>query len=1122
VTADPTSPPTATPEVDTDPPAVAFVNPGNGDLVSGTLLIAGTAIDVSDIQSIEIQIDSGTWETLGTPDNYWTYTIDTFLLTEGSHTATARASDVNGYESTEVSINFTVDQTVPEIAITNPVHGAVLQGSSLIDGTAMDENGIKSVLINPNQGGQFIDTGDTSAWDYLFDTTSVSDGEIIVTALAYDNADLYSITNIAVIVDNTPPGVAITTPVDGSTVSGTIDFEGTASDSQGIDRVMVKVSGGAEDLASGTDSWTYPVDTTLLDSFSNPHTLSVIAYDSAGNFTEEQIDIYVDQSPPDITITTPISESYLRGSSVSIEGTVTNMTGADTMEIDISDGNGFVSTGTFGGTDWTHSFDTSIYGSDGMQTITVRAQDDTTFAWDEVEIDYYMDNTQPTGSIMSPTSGSSVAENSNIIITGSASDLMKLSTAELDIDGGALTPDVTPAAGSDYWTYTWDTTGFSGSIDVFLTVTDEAGNVFTSPTTTLTISTESPYGSITQPAQGAVVGGTITIAGQAIDSGGLTLGIVSVGYSFDDPDPASWEPTNFAAPDWTTSPDLDFNTADPVDGLSDGLHDLYVQITDGDGLTAVLQISIIVDNSQPDISITYPTDLNIGDNFLYDLVTITGTASDDTLASVVVDIDTGSLTPAVSGLESWTCDWDTVTYPAAQTSVVIRATATDSAGNTNYVEVTVDVKPMITAVSAESVFVGEVLTIDGFNFIDDVNTDVRFTSSTGTVDAGTFTVVDENTIDVTIPSGAISGDMYVVEGAGAVESNSVFVHVWAKDDITDMDDAVEQDLVIDGTDTYHVAYDGGNPKDVRFSKNAGASVQLDTGSGSGIGQKPSIAIDPIGGLNGNTNTNVFVAYINTINEYLRLRRSLDGGTTWQAMQEFSTFEVNQEATTSVAYDPVNNVVGIVYQTLAGTLGYIVSTDNDTQPGDTWGTPVEIEASVGAGYYSHLAYNSAGRPYIAYYNSTTKEIQLAYYTGVFWATKAVDSSDLQGQFLSMVLDGSNGIHISYYNGQAGDLMYAYAPDTLSSFTITTVNSTGITGYCTDLALDGTTPHIAYIDYSYSELMYAYYTGTEWDLIPVPDSINNITIAKVAIGIDSSGNRYICYGDGSGGHRLLYKE
>ncbi|MBN2442627.1 MAG: hypothetical protein JXJ04_14830 [Spirochaetales bacterium] len=1110
--------PTDAPEVDTAPPVVTFVNPGNGDLVSGTLLIAGTAIDASAIQSVEIRIDSDSWETLGTPNNYWTYTVDTFLLTEGNHTAAARSTDVNGYQSSAVTVSFTVDQTVPEIAITNPVHGAILQGNVLMEGTAADENGIKSVIVNPNQADQFIDTGDTSPWDYIFDSTTVADGEIIITALATDNADLYSITNIAVIVDNTPPDVTITSLEDRATVSGIINFSGTADDTQSLDRIMVKVSGGAEDLASGTTTWTYPVDTTLLDPINNPHTLSVIAYDTAGNFTEEQIDIYVDQSPPSIAITDPLPLSYVRGSSVTIQGTVSNMTGTDTMEIDISDGNGFVSIGTFDGTNWSHTIDSSIYGSDGLRTLTLRAQDDTTFAWDEETLDCYIDNTLPTGSIMSPANGSSVAENSNIIITGSASDNMKIDTAVLTINGGTLTPDVTPSLGSHYWSYTWNTTGFTGDVPVYLTVTDKAGNVYTSATSTLTISTESPFGSITLPAQGAIVGGTITISGQAFDSGGTIPGIVSVEYQFDDTDPGSWLPTNLAAPDWTTSPDQNFDTST----LSDGLHDLYVQITDGNGLTALLQISIISDNSLPDISITFPTDANTGDNFLYDLVTITGTASDETLSSVVVEIDGGAHTPVVTGLESWTCDWNTVTYPAAKTGVVIRATATDSAGNTNFAEVTVDIKPMITGLSAESVFINEILTIEGYNFVDDVNTIVRFTSPSGTVDAGTFDVVDDNTIDVTVPSGAISGNIYIVEGTGAVESNRIFVHVWTKNDITGMGDTVEQDLFIDGTDTYHVAYDGGNTKDVRFSKNAGASFQLDTGAGSGIGQKPSIVIDPIGGPNGNTNTNVFVSYINTSLEHLRIRRSFTGGTTWQAIQELSTFEINQDATTSIAYDPVNNVVGIAYQTLAGTLGYISSSDNDTQPGDSWNTPVEIDASVGAGYYSHLAFNSAGRPYIAYYDTTTKKLRLAYYTGVFWTTKVVDTADLQGQYVSMALDSGGGIHLSYYNGQAGDLMYAYAGSTLSSFTISSVDTTGITGYCTDITLDGTTPHIAYIDYSYSELMYAYYTGTKWDLIPVPDSINNITIAKVAIGIDSGGNKYICYGDAGGGHRLLYKE
>ncbi|HKV25419.1 MAG TPA: DUF4082 domain-containing protein, partial [Candidatus Acidoferrum sp.] len=76
------------------------------------------------------------------------------------------------------------------------------------------------------------------------------------------------------------PTVAITSPANGSSVSGTVNIAGTASDGMSISSVKVAVDGGGYSNASGTTSWSFPVNSTSLSS--GTHTFVAQVSDSGG------------------------------------------------------------------------------------------------------------------------------------------------------------------------------------------------------------------------------------------------------------------------------------------------------------------------------------------------------------------------------------------------------------------------------------------------------------------------------------------------------------------------------------------------------------------------------------------------------------------------------------------------------------------------------------------------------------------------------------------------------------------------------------------------------------------------------------------------------------------------
>ena len=226
------------------------------------------------------------------------------------------------------------DTISPRSTITYPENGDKLKGTSItVEGTASDNQEVVKVQVSFNQGVTWHTASGTETWSYKWRLPS--DGIYTIWSKATDdegNTELIG-DRIAIVIDNTPPEVQITTQLKEMVTVNTIQLAGIAVDNDLVKRVELTTDGGENWEVLETGTWTYkwtPED--------GQYTLQVRAWDDMGHvgYTEE-ISVTVDTTRPELYITTP-DGTEVSGETFLITGTAYDAFGIDYVEVSIGDG----------------------------------------------------------------------------------------------------------------------------------------------------------------------------------------------------------------------------------------------------------------------------------------------------------------------------------------------------------------------------------------------------------------------------------------------------------------------------------------------------------------------------------------------------------------------------------------------------------------------------------------------------------------------------------------------------------------------------------------------------------------------------------------------------------------
>jgi len=468
--------------LDTTPPSVAITSPTNNATVQGTVNINGTASDNISVSSVAISIDGGAYvATAGTTS--WTFSWNTTLLTNGTHTITAKATDSSNNTNTQqVTVIVNNPDTTPPSVPTGLTVGTVTTSTVSLSWTASTDNIAVTGYKIYRGGTQIGTTAATSFTDVgLNQSTTYS-----YTVSAYDAAGNNSVQSSAVtgttkFQDTTPPTVSVTSPTNNATVSSTITLQATASDNVAIQSVQFKVDGSFVGSPDTTSPYTFAWDSTQVAN--GTHTITALAKDTSNNQTTSgAVTVTVNNPPPSDTQPPTVPTG------LNVQGTTTSTISLtwnpSTDNVGVT-GYKIYRGGTQIGTNATNAFTDTALTASTTYSYTVSAYDaagntsaQSTQIQGTTQGIVQGDTTLPSIAIVSPTNNQVVAN--TITIQGSASDNVSVANVQVSIDGGSYQA----VQGTTSWTYSLDTTSLSNAAHTITAkATDSSGNTNTTAIT---------------------------------------------------------------------------------------------------------------------------------------------------------------------------------------------------------------------------------------------------------------------------------------------------------------------------------------------------------------------------------------------------------------------------------------------------------------------------------------------------------------------------------------------------------------------------------------------------------------------------------------------------------------
>ena len=500
--------------VDNNAPSMSIIEPRDGQIVSGNVLMNITVDEVF-LDSLEYNVDSIGWRDSSV---LW----NTTSIADGVHSLRIRASDGAGHESSEL-LSVTVDNHDPECRLSLPARDQYIGGVYTIGAIASDEVGLRKVeaVINDTGSGDEVlnvtmsYNAGTGYYECIFDTTSVADGNYTAVISAEDLAGNITLSaSVDFRVDNNAPTISIRSPKEGDVVSGQVQLDIHVSDEPFLRTLLYNVD------SAGWVNVSEPWNTTAMED--GDHIIDIKGTDLAGHETSGRIKVIVDNNDPEAHIISPASGEYVSGTFVfKVSGT--DEVGIESVLMHMFSQN-LTATYNTQSSCYEVVVDTEIWG-DGSDFISVDITDRSGKSISIGPRQFHVDNNRPEFDIHDPSDGDYV-EGTIPIALNVRDNFADLCRCEFNVDGKGwvrLLEDA-PNSSFDYTRFAalWNTAELADGVhSVVLRATDLAGHV-TTYSMSVFVDNSAPVCEIHTPRENQYMEGVVTFKVKADDDVGIS------------------------------------------------------------------------------------------------------------------------------------------------------------------------------------------------------------------------------------------------------------------------------------------------------------------------------------------------------------------------------------------------------------------------------------------------------------------------------------------------------------------------------------------------------------------------------------------------------------------------
>ena len=279
-------------KIDTVPPSINIYEPQNNSFVSKEFTIKWDASDNFEIVLFRIYLNDSPIAEL--PGNTTEYNIS--VLESGDYIVEVVAIDAVDLASSS-RIIVSIDDVPPELVFNHDNYTVFVENLVVISWESSDNYGVAE---------RYIRVDDNSYVEIYKDNISLDldDGQHIVRVRIVDVAGNYVEKCLVFYIDTGPPSITILSPENNSFHGeNTLVISWRATDQCGISHTRINIDG---------DEYTVYNESIRVTLAEGKHRITITTYDMANRSASDTIMVFVDLTPPTITILAPANNSRHR------------------------------------------------------------------------------------------------------------------------------------------------------------------------------------------------------------------------------------------------------------------------------------------------------------------------------------------------------------------------------------------------------------------------------------------------------------------------------------------------------------------------------------------------------------------------------------------------------------------------------------------------------------------------------------------------------------------------------------------------------------------------------------------------------------------------------------------